>query len=175
MTVEVDIAGHRYRVELEHEGAGWLATINGRRVAVDAARTPGGWSLLVGQNSSGTGADDRRSYEVAVDDRGRGASTVFLNGLAIPVCVVDPRAWHRAARHPAAVGASRLVTSAMPGRVVKVLVKVGERVTARQGLVVVEAMKMENELRAPVDAVVRDVRVTEGASVDAGAILVVLE
>jgi len=63
----------------------------------------------------------------------------------------------------------------MPGRVVKVLVSPGDRVTARQGLVVVEAMKMENELRAPADAVVREVRVVEGASVDAGAILVVLE
>ena len=175
MTVEVDIDGHHYRVELEHEGAGWLATINGRRVAIDAARTPGGWSLLVGQHASGTGDDDRRSYEVAVDDRGRGESTVFLNGLAIPVRLVDPRAWHRGAPQTAAAGASRLVTSAMPGRVVKVLVKAGDRVTARQGLVVVEAMKMENELRAPVDAVVREVKVTEGASVDAGAILVVLE
>jgi biotin carboxyl carrier protein len=48
-------------------------------------------------------------------------------------------------------------------------------VTARQGLVVVEAMKMENELRAPADAIVRDVRTTEGASVEAGAILLVLE
>ena len=63
----------------------------------------------------------------------------------------------------------------MPGRVVKVLVKAGDRVTARQGLVVVEAMKMENELRAPGDAIVRDVRASEGASVEAGTVLVVLE
>ena len=63
----------------------------------------------------------------------------------------------------------------MPGRVVKVLVSAGDRVVARQALVVVEAMKMENELRAPADAVVREVRIVEGASVEAGAILIVLE
>jgi biotin carboxyl carrier protein len=63
----------------------------------------------------------------------------------------------------------------MPGRVIRVLVKAGDRVVERQALVVVEAMKMENELRAPGDALVRDVNVTEGMSVDAGAILIVLE
>ena len=67
------------------------------------------------------------------------------------------------------------MTSAMPGRVVKVLVKSGDRVAERQPLVVIEAMKMENELRAPGDALVRDVNVTEGALVEAGAILMVLE
>jgi biotin carboxyl carrier protein len=63
----------------------------------------------------------------------------------------------------------------MPGRVVKLLVRVGDEVGARQGVVVVEAMKMENELRAPRDGRVVEVRVTEGASVDANAVLVVIE
>jgi biotin carboxyl carrier protein len=62
----------------------------------------------------------------------------------------------------------------MPGRIVKVLVKPGEAVAARQGLVVVEAMKMENELRAPGPGTVTDVKVTEGASVEANAVLVVI-
>jgi biotin carboxyl carrier protein len=63
----------------------------------------------------------------------------------------------------------------MPGRVLKVLVKVGDLVTARQGLVVVEAMKMENELRAPAAGTVAEIRAVEGALVDANAVLVVLE
>ena len=62
----------------------------------------------------------------------------------------------------------------MAGRVVKVLVKTGEAVAARQPLVVVEAMKMENELRAPRDGTVAEVRVSEGSSVEANAVLVVL-
>jgi biotin carboxyl carrier protein len=63
----------------------------------------------------------------------------------------------------------------MPGRVVKLLVAPGTVVEARQGIVVVEAMKMENELRAPRAGVVREVRVAEGASVEAQAVLVVIE
>ncbi|MBM3819090.1 MAG: acetyl-CoA carboxylase biotin carboxyl carrier protein subunit [Acidimicrobiia bacterium] len=63
----------------------------------------------------------------------------------------------------------------MPGRIVKVLVTPGDAVAARQGLVVVEAMKMENELRSPKAGTVTDVRVTQGQLVDARAVLVVVE
>jgi biotin carboxyl carrier protein len=63
----------------------------------------------------------------------------------------------------------------MPGRVLRVLVKVGDRVTPRQGLVVVEAMKMENELRAPAAGIVSEVRAVEGALVEANAVLVILD
>jgi biotin carboxyl carrier protein len=63
----------------------------------------------------------------------------------------------------------------MPGRIVKLLVQRGDTVAARQGLVVVEAMKMENELRSPKDGTVAEVRVSEGMSVDAGAVLLVVE
>jgi biotin carboxyl carrier protein len=63
----------------------------------------------------------------------------------------------------------------MPGRVVRVLVAAGDRVGAGQPLVVVEAMKMENELRAPADGVVTKVGVEAGAAVDTGAVLIVIE
>jgi biotin carboxyl carrier protein len=63
----------------------------------------------------------------------------------------------------------------MPGKIVKVLVQPGQTVTGRQGLVVVEAMKMENELRAPRDGRVKDVLVSEGTLVESGRLLVVLE
>jgi biotin carboxyl carrier protein len=63
----------------------------------------------------------------------------------------------------------------MPGRIVKVLVREGDTVAAQQGLVVVEAMKMENELRAPRAGQVTAVNVVEGMSVEGGAVLVVME
>jgi biotin carboxyl carrier protein len=62
----------------------------------------------------------------------------------------------------------------MPGRVVRVLVAAGDRVTARQGVVVVEAMKMENELRTPRDGTVKQVLVKAGTAVETGAVLVVI-
>ena len=63
----------------------------------------------------------------------------------------------------------------MPGKIVKVLVKPGDQVTARQGVVVIEAMKMENELRASRDGQVKDVHVAEGDLVEAGRLLTVIE
>jgi biotin carboxyl carrier protein len=63
----------------------------------------------------------------------------------------------------------------MPGKVVRVLVKSGEPVRARQPLVVVEAMKMENELRAGRDGLVAEIHAREGESVDAGALLIVVQ
>jgi len=90
---------------------------------------------------------------------------------------VTRRAGHSRSRHGASgastEGPQRLVAP-MPGKVVRVLVKPGDQVVARQGLVVVEAMKMENELRAGRSGVVREVLVLEGASVEAGAPLVVI-
>jgi biotin carboxyl carrier protein len=63
----------------------------------------------------------------------------------------------------------------MPGRVVRILVGPGDEVTARQPVVVVEAMKMENELRSPKAGRVKDVSVAVGASVEAGRVLIVVE
>ena len=67
------------------------------------------------------------------------------------------------------------VIAPMPGRIVRVLVAVGDRVAARQGVVIVEAMKMENELRAPRDGVVTQVLAREGTAVDTGVVLVIIE
>jgi biotin carboxyl carrier protein len=98
-----------------------------------------------------------------------------VNGLVVPVSIVDPRM--RLARRPGAMPADdgpRSVVSPMPGRIVKVLVREGDSVAAQQGLVVVEAMKMENELRAPRAGRVAAVKVVEGMSVEANAVLVTL-
>ena len=127
----------------------------------------------------------RRSYDVAFEPVAAGELIVHVNGVAVPLTVVNepgppnavgqggPRASrHRTAARPKGPLA---IVAPMPGRIVKVLVKLDETVAARQPLVVVEAMKMENELRAPRAGIVADVRVTEGASVEANTVLVVLE
>jgi biotin carboxyl carrier protein len=77
---------------------------------------------------------------------------------------------------PGALGALGAVSikAPMPGRVVRVLVAVGDHVTARQAVVVVEAMKMENELRTPRDGTVKEIAVVPGAAVETGAVLVVI-
>jgi biotin carboxyl carrier protein len=92
----------------------------------------------------------------------------------VPV-VVNGRTRRRGARDEAGRVGRQPVVAPMPGRVVRVLVSPGDEVTARQGVVVVEAMKMENELRAPKAGTVKEVNVTPGTSVEAGRVLVVIE
>ena len=184
MTIDVEVGGRRRRVVTTRSGSTWRVSVDDKVFEVDAARA-GAWSsLLVAPAQSAAHDPDsagsilsRASYEIAVDDRGGGDLVVHVDGRAIPVTVIDPRAaFARRDRDPHAGGeGARRIVAPMPGRVVKLLVAVGDQVTARQGVVVVEAMKMENELRAPRDGRVAEVRVTEGASVDANAVLVVIE
>ncbi len=94
---------------------------------------------------------------------------------AAPAAVAAaPVAAAPAAAAPVAVGAGEQVTAPMPGNILKVNVAVGDKVKEGQCLVVLEAMKMENEIMAPHDATVTQVVVTKGSTVDTGAPLVVL-
>ena len=79
------------------------------------------------------------------------------------------------AHAPESLSGRQVVKAPMPGRIARVLVAVGDRVTERQGVVVVEAMKMENELRSPIAGTIREIAVVEGAAVHAGTVLVVVE
>jgi biotin carboxyl carrier protein len=88
---------------------------------------------------------------------------------------VEVRPPRRGAGPSGACGAAeQRITAPLPGRVVKVLVTVGAEVTARQDLVVIEAMKMENVLQAAHAGTVREVLVLDGTSVDAGRLLIII-
>jgi biotin carboxyl carrier protein len=94
--------------------------------------------------------------------------------ISISKVMASYRSASRRGREVAAVGEQRIVAP-MPGKVLRVLVTAGQEVAARQPLVVVEAMKMENELASPKAGRIREVAVSEGASVEAGRLLVVVE
>ena len=190
MIVDVEIDGRMRRAEVERRGAMWQVTIDGRALQVAAAAVDGRWSILIAQRDAhrgaaedGTPADDAgssasawRSYEVTVETDG-GRHLVHVDGRPVLLAIVDRRARTRRVRGDAhaAPGVQGAVVAPMPGRIVKVLVEPGQTVAARQGVVVVEAMKMENELRAPRAGTVAAVNVTEGMSVEAHAVLIVIE
>jgi biotin carboxyl carrier protein len=112
---------------------------------------------------------DGGHHEVAVRPQGEGVYWVSTPHGAGPVTVSDPLT-HLAAQAAGGKGGRRQqkVTAYMPGRVVAVLVQEGEEVQAGQGVVVLEAMKMENEIRAESDGTIRQVFVTPGQAVEGG-------
>jgi biotin carboxyl carrier protein len=180
MTFEVEINGTRTSVAIESVGAvskdGGAFRVVLRDLAnpaappvhrdLHAARTDLGLSLIFD--------DGRQSVDVATTDRAAGECLVQLPHSTI-VAVVDGRRFERAGASDTGGTGEQRVTAPMPGRIVRILVKAGDTVSARQGLVVVEAMKMENELTVPRAGRVKEVSVTEGVSVAAGRLLLIVE
>jgi acetyl/propionyl-CoA carboxylase alpha subunit len=119
-----------------------------------------------------------RVYRVVVQrGQGRGRYTLWIDGYRFESEALDERT--RAIRDLSAASAGPAgpapLRAPMPGLIVRVNVKVGDTVQAGQGLVVMEAMKMENELRATAGGIVTSVDVTPGTAVEKGALLVALE
>ena len=179
MTCEVEINGRVRRVEVDRAGDRLLVSVDGRRSQADVTVINGVWSLILWSDSPDGGT--RRSHEVALVEHppGSGRLTVHVDGRTVPAAIATrtPRTRGGSDTAPAASGstAPQPVTAPMPGKVIKLLVRPGEAVAARQGVVVVEAMKMENELRAPKAGTVAEIKVAEGASVEAGAVLAIIE
>jgi biotin carboxyl carrier protein len=108
---------------------------------------------------------DGVSYEARIT-----GDEVTIGGARFSIEIDDPRQWKRSARAADSRGRASL-TAAMPGKIVRVLVAVGDEVAAGQGILVIEAMKMQNELKAPRAGRVTAVQVKENDSVNAGALL----
>jgi biotin carboxyl carrier protein len=161
---DVFLDGQAQRVEVSRAGKGYRVRLGDETLEVDFHETGDGFaSLLIGGRSHDVCVSRQgASYRVAV------GGDEFLLELA-PAARGGP-AIPRASR-----GGPARILAPMPGKIVRLLVEAGQQVQAEQGLVVVEAMKMENELRAPHAGCVREVPVREGQAVEMGAVLVVIE
>ena len=156
----------KYEIVIDGKAA-TLATAEGR-FAYDAlerdysavAVGDEAWSILI----------EGRSYAVEV----LGGGEVSVNGRVYHVEVLDPRG-PRGRRSAGESSGPRSIAAAMPGRVVRVLVEIGQEVAEGEPVIVVEAMKMQNEMKAPRAGRVASVNAEAGATVSAGDILVVIE
>ena len=176
MIFEVAIGDRVRTVGVVRKGGLLHVDLDGRLHIVDARRVnESTLSMLV--QLEGAAAPSRSIDAAFATQAVAGDFDVHLDGRIIPVQIRPAGSFGRQKKTGAgATGTGpQRVTSPMPGKVVRVLVKPGDEVKARQGLVVVEAMKMENELRAARDGRVREVPVAEGQSVDAGTVLLIVE
>lgn len=155
-TLEVDLTGDHPIIDGEPVEAS-LSTIPGTDLH----------SLRIGADSHAVLA--RRGSR-------RGIWELISRGQTLVAEAIDERARTiREMAGGAATEVQKVVSAPMPGLVVRIGVEVGDAVTAGQGIVVIEAMKMENELRAPADGTVSRIDVAPGAAVEKGAVLVVLD
>jgi biotin carboxyl carrier protein len=167
MQYEIEIGGRTRQVNVARTDDGFAVMLDGRSLRVDAARIDAHTLSLI--------VDGKYTYEVTVTpDPATGQFVARVGSTPIPVGVNARRRRGRKDEGAAGAGPQRVIAP-MPGKVVRVLVNAGDAVRARQPLVVVEAMKMENELRAGRDGTVADVHAREGMPVDAGTLLVVIQ
>ena len=175
MTFEVDVGGRTFTVAVERTDRPdrFRVTLDGAPRLVDASGTGDfGLSLLTVVDGSTVPIGTSTDLQL-VPGPGQGDLLVGLRGRTIGVTVNGRRSAHaEGALH----GHGQVtIVAPMPGRVVRVLVAAGDEVDSRQPVVVVEAMKMENELRAPRAGHVKEIAVAPGTSVEAGRVLAVIE
>ena len=164
MTYDVTIDGKNYRLELKRDGDRWSCRVDGRAFEVDAVLArPDVLSLRIGN----------KAYEVKCE---RVASDlhIWVGSVRYAAEVRDPRSLRGRARAVDEHGPKKL-TAPMPGKVVRILVTQGAEIEAGAGVLVVEAMKMQNEVKSPKKGTVQKILVNEGAAVNAGDVLAIVE
>lgn len=161
----IEIVVHDTPLKVELPDSGGTAQIDNRRVACDCVRLPDGrYSMIL----------DGRVYEFSVELDGDICH--ISNGAdRYSATIIDPRRLGAQSQVHEAHGATVILRADMPGKVVRILVTPGEEVEREQGLLVLEAMKMQNEIRAPRRGFVRELGVVEGKTVASGDFLLSLE
>ena len=165
MIYEVTIANKTHKIELERAGATWRCKLDGSEFPVDVTSVQSGvLSILIGG----------KSYEVKQENTALG-TTVVVGDRRFQATVRDPRSLRSRRSSGAAEEGLKRILAPMPGKVVRILASAGTAVEAGQGVVVIEAMKMQNEMKSPKKGVVRKINVTEGSAVEAGQVLAEVE
>ncbi len=162
MIFDASVSGRSVRVEVRGADGRYSLRLDGQPLEVWVTSAgPGFTSLLIGA----------KSHELGLERLPQGYRVVFPGSSVTVELAPAGRGSAMAGRH--AHGPARL-TAPMPGRIVRVLASAGADVVAGQGLVVIEAMKMENELKAPRAGRLQEMPVREGQAVEAGALLAVI-
>ncbi len=166
MKLQAEVSDTKKIVELNETDGKLSAVIDGREYLLHVSNPePGLFLLRDGSNNS----------LVHVSPTSSGSSIVSINGRTVEVKLFDPKRLRGSSSGEASEAGRAEIKTAMPGKVVRVLVSVGEEVHKGDGVIVVEAMKMQNELKSPKDGVVSEILADHDATVGAGDVLVVID
>jgi biotin carboxyl carrier protein len=158
------VEGQTVDIEFEQRGSAIEARIGDRTYSLEATTVEPGVYWLNWNN---------RSVQVTITPSGDGVTASF-GSHKIAIEILDARTALKKAAHQGHAGVVD-IKAPMPGKIVKVLVTEGAEVNANQGILVMEAMKMQNELKSPKKGIVRKLTVTEGMAVNSGDLLVSVE
>ncbi|HEV2913142.1 MAG TPA: biotin/lipoyl-containing protein [Pyrinomonadaceae bacterium] len=169
MKLTAEIENEKHALDIRREGGRVKAMVDGRSYELEVREPEAGVYLLIA---------DAAVYECRTerDRQQRHLLHVDTGNHAYAIALTDPKRLRAGGQSPSAQGdGSAQIIAPMPGKVVRVLVEQGAAVEAGQGLVVVEAMKMQNELKSPRAGRVAQLHASAGATVNAGDVLAVIE
>ncbi len=168
MKLHAELGDKKHEVELLQADGKVFASVDEREYELEVSRPEPNVFLL---------KDRGRIFEAFVSPRQKAgeAVNVKIAGHSVDISVIDPKRLRGAGRDSEHGDGAAEIRTAMPGKVVRIIVEVGATVEKGDGVLVVEAMKMQNELRSPKSGMVKDIKVDEGATVAAGDVLAVIE
>jgi biotin carboxyl carrier protein len=162
MVYDISISGKIHRLELQRTEGSWRFRLDGLEISADVEQIdPETLSILVGG----------KSFEVRREADGK----ISLHGRRYDVSVDDPRSWRGRKRAGAGNEGPHKLTASMPGRIVRVLASEGDKISAGQSIAVVEAMKMQNEIKSLKQGTLKKLLARVGMNVHAGEVLAVVE
>lgn len=166
MKLKAEIGGRSLDVEIVRNGDSLSAVVDGRKYDLEVGEPLPGVYLF---------KNDGKVTEASVTGTTKEIRKVGIGSNDFEIRIADPKQLRGSAYGGDSGEGSSQIKTAMPGKVVRILVKVGDEVSNGDGVIVVEAMKMQNEIRSPKNGTVSSVRVAEGDTVKAGQILLSIE
>ena len=166
MTYDVIVDGKSHHLELTRGEKTWQCKINDQEMEVDAALTARDvLSVLIGG----------KAYEIKRERSLQGEVHMVIGSARYAVDVQDPRSLRTRRAIGGAEAGPQKVKAPMPGKIVRIMVEEKDEVKASQGIIVMEAMKMQNEMKSPKDGNVQKILTAEGSTVNAGDTLAIIE
>lgn len=166
MKLVFELDGEQIEAEFHSTDGAARLTMNGSSHEAEVREPEPGWFTILLHN---------RVYRCTVERSPSGSREVLINGRRIPVTIYDPKRVRAGAGSAAGAGGRATLIAPMPGKIVRILLQPGDEVAAHQGVLIVEAMKMQNEVQSPKDGKVAEIKVTEGQTVNAGETLAIIE
>lgn len=162
MKLIAELNSEKHQIEIKREGEKVFAKVEEREYELEASQVePNVWLLK----------NNNQIQQIYVSPNG----IVNIGNHQLEIYLIDPKRLRGSDSSVSSAEGKAEIKTAMPGKIVRILVEIGAEVVSGDGVIVVEAMKMQNEMKSPKDGIIKEIRFKEGETVNAGDILVIIE
>ena len=162
MKLQAELNNEKHEIEIKRDGEKVFARVDEREYDLEASEVEPNVYLL---------KFDNRIFQIYVAPNG----IVNIGNHQLEISITDPKHLRGSSAAGANAAGTSEIKTAMPGKLVRILTEIGAEIKQGESVLVVEAMKMQNEMKAPKDGIVKEIRFAEGATVNAGDVLAIIE